>query len=61
LFTAQQIVEKVKKLSSDMQGRVMAVLHCDEGFLVTAENYSRIPVLGYDQLGLAALRCVRPL
>jgi hypothetical protein len=41
-----QIVEK-KKPDATMQGRVMAVLNCEEGFVVTAENYCRIPVLGY--------------
>jgi hypothetical protein len=46
LTRACQIVEK-KKPDATMQGRIMAVLNCEEGFVVTAENYCRIPVLGY--------------
>ena len=40
-----QVVEK-KKPGADMHGRVMAVLNCEDGFVVTAENFSKIPVLG---------------
>jgi hypothetical protein len=40
-----QVVEK-RKPSADMTGRVMALLHCEDGFVVTSENYCRIPVLG---------------
>lgn len=42
---AVQVVEK-KKPDATMNGRVMAVLNCEEGFVVTAENYCRIPVMG---------------
>ena len=40
-----QVVEK-KKPDATMNGRVMAVLNCEEGFVVTAENYCRIPIMG---------------
>ena len=55
-----QVVEK-KKPSADMHGRVMAVLHCEDGFVVTAENYCRIPVLGYARafdVDVIVFRCV---
>lgn len=40
-----QVVEK-RKPSADMTGRVMALLNCEDGFVVTSENFCRIPVLG---------------
>ena len=55
-----QVVEK-KKPSAEMHGRVMAVLHCEDGFVVTAENYCRIPVLGYARafdVAVIVFRCV---
>jgi hypothetical protein len=40
-----QVVEK-RKPSADMTGRVMALLNCEDGFVVTPENFCKIPVLG---------------
>jgi len=56
LLCCLQVVEK-RKPSADMHGRVMAVLQCEDGFVVTAENYCRIPVLGCVHAG-AGVVCV---
>ena len=56
LLCCLQVVEK-RKPSADMHGRVMAVLQCEDGFVVTAENYCRIPVLGCVRAG-ASVVCV---
>jgi hypothetical protein len=46
LLTGRQVVEK-QAPSAVMSGRVMAVLNCEDGFVVTSQNFCKIPVLGY--------------
>ena len=47
LLTGHQVVVEKKTPSAVMSGRVMAVLDCKDGFVVTSQNYCKIPVLGY--------------